>query len=111
MKFNGLLEWLQNYLPAAGAGKGKGKSAKAKKDSKSEKAKAKKAEEALQAEKARDASGTKDAPPAEPEPVAEEAVMQDTQAGVPADPQVEEEVSAGDTGDADAPRTVLHEEL
>lgn len=108
LKFNGLLEWLQGYLPGSAKPK---KTAKSDSSSKNEKANARKAENALKGEKARDATGTKDAPPAEPEPVAEEAITKDMPNGVPADPHPEEDVGGDAGGDAEAPKTMSHEEL
>lgn len=107
LKFNGLLEWLQTHLPGSTKGK---KAVKSDSSSKSDKANARRAENALKGEKARDATGTKDAAPAEPEPVAEEAIMKDMPNGVPADPYPEEEIG-GDAGDAGIPKTMSHEEL
>lgn len=107
LKFNGLLEWLQAYLPGSAKPK---KAARSESDSKSDKANARKAENALKGEKARDATGTKGAAPAEPEPVAEEAIMKDMPNGAPADPHPEKEVG-GDAGDAGIPKTMSHEEL
>ena len=107
LKFNGLLEWLQAYLPGSAKPKKAARSGSSPKD---DKANARKAEKALKGEKAGDATGTKDAPPAEPEEVAEEAIMKDKPNGVPADPQAEEDVG-GDAGDAGAPKTASHEEL
>lgn len=106
MKFNALLEWLQTYLPGS-----EPKAKQAKSDKKAEKANARKAEKALKAERQRDGSGTstEDAPRAEPEPVAEEAVMKDTMGGAPADPVPEDEVEAGAA--SDARKTTSHEEL
>jgi hypothetical protein len=106
MKFNALLEWLQTQIAGP-----EPKVKEVKKDKKAEKANTIKAEKALRAERQRDGSGTstEDAPKAEPEPVAEEAVMKDTMGGAPADPLPEDEA---DTGAAsDARKTVSHEEL
>lgn len=109
MKFNALLEWLQSQLSGSSS---KAKKEKAEKtDSKTEKANARKAEKALKTERQRDNVGTStdDAPAAEPEPVAEEAVMKDTMGGAPADPVPEEEPEVASV--ADAPKTATHEEL
>lgn len=109
LKFNGLLEWLQAYLPGPAKPKKAARSGSGS-SPKDDKANARKAEKALKGERARDATGTKDAPPAEPEEVAEEAIMKDMPNGMPADPHPEEEVG-GDAGGAAIPKATSHEEL
>lgn len=110
MKFNALLEWLQGFIP------GQSPKPTQKADSKTDKANAKKAEKALKAEAKQEKSvtgmgtGTEDAPRAEPEPVAEEAVIQDGSRGAAADPVPEDEVVA-ESGAAGAVKTASHEEL
>jgi hypothetical protein len=110
MKFNALLEWLQSFIP------GQTPKPTQKTDSKTDKANAKKAEKALKAEAKREqgvtgmGTGTEDAPRAEPEPVAEEAVMKDGDGGAAADPVPEDEIVV-EGGAAGAVKTASHEEL
>jgi hypothetical protein len=111
MKFNALLEWLQGFIP------GQSPKPTQKNDAKTDKANAKKAEKALKAEAKREGgvtemgTGTEDAPRAEPEPVAEQATMEDSTGGAPADPVPEDEAVVGEGGAGGAAKTASHEEL
>lgn len=110
MKFNALLEWVQGFIPRQTP------KPTQKTDSKTDKANAKKAEKALKAEAKREkgvtgtGTGTEDAPRAEPEPVAEEAMIKDSDGGAAADPVPEDEAVL-DGGAAGAVKTASHEEL